>query len=304
MTLGTIGCHSTEAIEASLQGSGIVLEIGSFLCRVTSDTRKLSKPLSQLYAAYRCSFETLSEPVDFHLNLKRIGRFRDSEAELLWEGTSPFPRLPISQAHPLFEWGLNWAIATLSGSQIVVHSAVVERNGSALMLPGEPGSGKSTLCASLALSNWRLLSDELTIIDPHTLLAQPLPRPISLKDGSINIIRERHPGTLITRPITETRKGSIAYAKPADEAVHALGKPVPVKLIVFPKFSAGASFGVTPLNRAYTLARLLQNTFNVGLLGKEGFLRAAAVVSGAKGFEISYGNLDDVHRWLEEDHTT
>jgi predicted ATPase len=46
----------------------------------------------------------------------------------------------------------------------MLHAAVVEKNGKALILPALPGSGKSTLSAALAMNGWRFLSDEFTMI--------------------------------------------------------------------------------------------------------------------------------------------
>ena len=48
---------------------------------------------------------------------------------------------------------------------LIIHAAVVEKNGLAAILPAPPGSGKGTLTAGSVLSGWRLLSDELTLID-------------------------------------------------------------------------------------------------------------------------------------------
>ena len=70
---------------------------------------------------------------------------------------------------------------------LIIHAAVVERNGFALLLPAPPGSGKSTLCAGLIHHGWRLLSDELALIDPETATLQAIPRPVSLKLSLIHI---------------------------------------------------------------------------------------------------------------------
>lgn len=287
-------------IESSLREGGLCIGIGTFICRIFSDTGLLSEPLSQLYSAYPATLDT-EILVDFEINLRKKKSLSGKQVEFIWEGKSPFPSLPLSQTHPLFEWGLNWAIATLSGNDIVIHSAVVEKNGKALVLPGDPGSGKSTLCAALALSDWRLLSDELTIIDRHTLKVRPIPRPISLKDQSIRLIKSLHPENFLTEPVSETRKGDIAYAKPGDEAVTAVNEQVPIGLILFPQYQAASDLEVTPISRAFALAKLLENTFNVGLLGKEGFVDAARAIAETDCYEISYSSFDKLIPWLNSE---
>ena len=38
------------------------------------------------------------------------------EVEFDWEGMSPFPARVRAHTHPLFEWGLNWCVATANGA--------------------------------------------------------------------------------------------------------------------------------------------------------------------------------------------
>src|SRR3546814_969352 len=47
---------------------------------------------------------------------------------------------------------------------LIIHAAALEKSGRAAILPGAPGSGKSTLTAYLVHNGWRLLSDELALI--------------------------------------------------------------------------------------------------------------------------------------------
>jgi ABC-type cobalamin/Fe3+-siderophores transport system ATPase subunit len=75
----------------------------------------------------------------------------------------------------------------------------VERNGKALLLAGPSGAGKSTLCAALITRGWRLLSDEAAMIRPDDGLIQPYPRPICLKNASIDLIAEAVPDAHIRK---------------------------------------------------------------------------------------------------------
>jgi HprK-related kinase A len=182
---------------------------------------------------------------------------------------------------------------------IVIHSAVVERDGVALVLPGEPGAGKSTLCAALCLSGWRLLSDELTIISQKDYLVQPVPRPISLKNKSIELIGNRYPLAEITDPVVDTHKGTIAYVRPPSTSVAASTLRVPVGFVVFPKFTAGSSLGYEPMSRAMGLTQLMEHTFNVGLLGREGFESLARSIASAKCYAVEYPDLMSILEWID-----
>ena len=207
----------------------------------------------------------------------------------------------MAHAHPLLEWGLNWCIATASGAhQIVIHSAVVERHGVALVLPGDPGSGKSTLCAGLSLGGWRLLSDELTIVSQTSGDVQAVPRPISLKNSSIDIIQSNFPLVDMTEPVVATHKGSIAYARPPAVAVTSAHQTAPIGFVVFPKFRAGVELGYQPLSRASALTELMEHTFNLGLLGASGFEALAHSITKAHCYAVEYGDLASIRQWVDE----
>ncbi len=291
----------TEAkIERALRGPGLGLQIPPFRFLIRSNTGLLSRPLHLLYQDYVLETEP-SGFYDFRVNVLKgrenlVGK---QIVEFDWEGSSPFPPLPLPHAHPLFEWGLNWCIATASGAHTVIHSAVVERNGMALVLPGQPGSGKSTLCAALVLRGWRLLSDELTIVSQSSGCVQPVPRPISLKNQSIDVIQQNFPAAVMTDPVSDTHKGRIAYVRAPAESTCAALLAVPIGYVLLPKFQAGAQLVSEPLSRATALTELMEHTFNVGLMGASGFEALAHAISNAKCYAVEYGDLASIVQWVE-----
>ena len=80
----------------------------------------------------------------------------------------PFQPLPAYMALPALEWGINWCVANRANQYLMLHSAVVEKRGSAIVFPAWPGHGKTTLCAGLMLSGWRLLFRRIRAVEaPH-----------------------------------------------------------------------------------------------------------------------------------------
>lgn len=287
---------------AALQSQGIGFRVGTYWCRVRSQATELLEPIINLYREFDLHVglpKGIVADIDIQISRSKKTLWAEPEVEFRWKGYPPLPPLPLSQVHPLFEWGLNWSMATLLGAEIVIHAAILERGGKAITLPGEPGAGKSTLCAALALSGWRLLSDELTIIQIETGLAVPLPRPISLKDKAIEIIAQRYPEAQITVPVEETRKGSIAYVRPPSASVRDALNEVPIGSIVFPQYQKDAELSIESLTGGASLAKLMSGTFNVGLLGHGGFSRLASVVGTARSYTLQYSDLDAALDWIE-----
>jgi HprK-related kinase A len=149
------------------------------------------------------------------------------------------------------------------------------------------------------MSGWRLLSDELTIVSRVDGRVQAVPRPISLKNKSIDLIQARFPQAELTVPVVDTHKGAIAYARAPTASVLATGESAPIGWVVFPKYKAGTELGYEPLSRAATLTELLKNTFNVGLLGRTGFESLAQAMVGAQGYAVEYGDLETIMNWVE-----
>jgi hypothetical protein len=170
---------------------------------------------------------------------------------------------------------------------------VVEKNGLAAILPAPPGSGKSTLAAGLVLSGWRLLSDELTLIDRKTGLIQPLPRPVSLKNKSIDVIRQFAPDVHINRASHDTVKGTVAHMRPPRDSVRRQHETARPGWVIFPKWEAGAAATLTPRSQAQPFMFLAQNAFNYSHLGADGFRVGTTLIDQADCYDFHYSALDE-----------
>lgn len=188
---------------------------------------------------------------------------------------------------------MNWCISTQIHTYLIIHAAVVEKKGFAAVLPAPPGSGKSTLCASLVQEGWRLLSDELTLINLSTAKAVPVPRPIGLKNQSIEIIRQRYPQAVLGVLSSDTLKGSVCHLKPPAESVQRQFIECPIGWVVFPKYEAGAETELILKPKGQAFMEIANNAFNYSALGVDGFEILKKVVDRADCFSFKYSNLDE-----------
>jgi len=156
------------------------------------------------------------------------------------------------------------------------------------------------LCAALVHRGWRLLSDELALLDPATQAIVPLARPVSLKNASIDLIRRFAPEAVLGETVHDTLKGSVAHMKPPQDAVRRSLEPAAPRWIVMPRYEARAAAArLTPLARGQAFMQLADSAFNYHLHGRAGFELLADVVEGCECFELAYANLEEALAALE-----
>jgi HprK-related kinase A len=238
---------------------------------------------------------------DFHIHMARgkgLRRWIKPQANFHFDGIPSFQPLPQNHAYPMLEWGLNWCIASHSHQHLIIHAAAIERNGKVAIMPAPPGSGKSTLCAGLVSRGWRLLSDELTLVDMETGLIHAMSRPINLKNQSIEVIKRFQPDAVFTDPVFDTKKGTVALLRPPSESVLRVSEPARPAWIVFPKYVPGAPAVFSTYSKAHTCLGVARESFNYDIHGRNGFLALTRLVDGCNCFEFSYGDLEDaVHEF-------
>ena len=136
-----------------LFGPGLRVWIGPFVVQVRTNIPELIEILRHAYAAYPIADDEII--ADLHVEVRTplgIRRWIKSQAEFRLDEEAPFEPMPRKLAFPLLEWGINWGIAMRSHQYLMLHSAVVARGEHALIMPGLPGNGKTTLCSALVNS--------------------------------------------------------------------------------------------------------------------------------------------------------
>ena len=277
-------------LHRKLTGPGLRLRIGSLTAEIRSPFRRVELAIAIHYAAHEVA--TPKDFADFHVGVMPpvgVRRWLKPQAVFRFDGNPPFKPLAAAQAFPLLEWGLNWCVSAHCHQFLVVHAAVVERNGCAAIMPAPPGSGKSTLCAALVARGWRLLSDELALIDVDTGRVVPLPRPISLKNASIEVIGRFWPQAVMSAVVHDTLKGSVVHVRPPATSVRdALQTALP-GWVVLPRYRADHPLTLEPLAKAAAFMQLVDSAFNYSMHGRRGFDVLANLVDASDCRQFTYG---------------
>ncbi|MBK6469179.1 MAG: HprK-related kinase A [Betaproteobacteria bacterium] len=305
MTPVRLAEHSLRQVQDGLRDGRIAIQTGPLCIHVRSSLPDVAEALYRLYAQHPCYWDPPF--ADFHVEVRsppNLRRWLRPQAVFLIEGEPTFEPLPREQAPALFEWGFNWVVAAGCSQWLNIHAACLERNGKALVLPAPPGSGKSTLCAALAFRGWRLLSDELTLLDPETYEVHGLARPINLKNDSIALIKAFAPEVVWAPKAYDTVKGRVTHAAPPPDSVAHMRSTAQPRWIVFPRYVASSEPKLQEREKALTFAHLAQNAFNYTVHGERGFRAVGGLVAQCDCYEFEYSRLEDaieVFEWLAEE---
>ncbi len=172
-----------------------------------------------------------------------------------------------------------------------IHAASVERNGTALVLAGPSGQGKSTLSTHLCNAGWRFMSDDITPMSMSANVVFPylqLPR------------RRVYPGETINQNLLHT----LEREEVAIDAMRTERKAATIAAIVFITFRGGAPAELRPVSRGDCAMLLLKSTSNFFDLGADGVTRAAGVARHLPAFSLQYGSAQDAVAILNNSFAT
>ncbi len=284
---------ASATFEQLLLHDGLRIRTGSMVFSIRSQLLAVTHGIALHYAQH--TVESDGTFVDFHVSVERrrgLLRWFEKQVVFRFDGMAVLEPLPADQAFPMLEWGLNWCVAAHCQQFLIVKAAVLERGGRALILPGPAGAGKSTLSAALALGGqWRLLSDELALIDPATGLVVPLPRPVRLMNGVIETIRSLAPSSQVGASTNNAARDRVSYLRPPADAVLRSDERALPAWIVLPRYQAGATTELRPMARAHAFMALVDNAFNYSVHGRAGFKALAKVVGCCECHELVSGHI-------------
>ena len=121
-----------------------------------------------------------------------------------------------------------------------------------------------------------------------TLRLQPNPRPTSLKNQSIDVVKSFASTERFTPTVHDTLKGSVAHLRPLSRSVREFNKPAIPALIVYPKYERGIDSCLTELSKGDSFIRMADHSFNYSILGKVGFNALGKLHDRVNCYEFHY----------------
>ena len=179
---------------------------------------------------------------------------------------------------------------------LAIHAGAVGWEGRSILLPAPHDSGKTTITAALTASGFSYLTDEAALIDPSSLTLVPFPRALWLEPGSVVALDRLLSGH--TNGDVVARNGT-SHVAPAELRGGRIGRPAPIRHIVFPRYRRGAATILVPMSRAEAVVELGRNAFNLDRFGRRGVDILIAVVAGADVHRLAVGDLREAVHAIE-----
>ena len=285
---------TSSQLRENLANPGLSLSAGPFVFQIQTKVSQIADGLRVLYGDFPIASRV--DFADFHIRFEETRRWRRGfkpHVSVKVDGDSPANELPIEQSQAVLEGCLNWCIYTQAHQYLIIHAAAVERSGRAAILPAPPGAGKSTLCAALVNRGWRLLTDELTLIATGSRTIVPLARPVSLKNESINVIKNFAPKAVFGPVSPNTIKGTIAHMKPPPESVARVHEDCSAAWLIVPSYRFGAATSVSEITKGEAFMRVAESAVNYMMLGRIGFEVVSALIDDMVCCRFEYSDLNE-----------
>lgn len=294
--------RASRILDRALKRGDFRFRVGPFTARVEAAPAALRREILDLYAGYPLAGDDAL--VDFSVRVtptSLIRRwFRPKVVADTGFANTPFVPLPLDISILALEMGLNWLVATSADQFLVFHSGMVARDDRAIIMPGDSGRGKSTLTAGLAYNGWRMFSDEFALLRPETLELYPYPRPVSLKNQSIEVLGSRVPEDRFSRVFEGTPKGTIRYLRPPEESLKSSGRPATPLMLLFPEYNPAAPAQVEEVTKIEAFALIRSASVNCDRLGAAAFESMTALTDRCPVFRLTYGSLDQGMQMVED----
>lgn len=193
-------------------------------------------------------------------------------------------------------WDLNTQAIRSARHDVVVHAGAVSRDGRGLLMPAPADSGKSTLVTTLVRSGWAYLTDEAAAIDPMTGIVRPYPKAIHLDHGTWRLFPDLSPPAEHRARRFVRGRWCVAPAQ-LDADISA---PVPLALVVFPRYRSGVGLRMEQLSPAHGFTSLVANCFRSARHGRTGLQQLADRLAPARFWTLDFDAAESACRAIAE----
>jgi hypothetical protein len=273
------------------QGYFCTLRVLSFfIIKVISNSRLFLNEFQQLASSFQFTKEHNEFDVEYRVIVQRK---RDKNHILIRNGEVVYEtpdRTDLLLA--LQDWFLDDFIKS-TNNHYLLHSAVLVKNGKAIILPAGSRSGKSTLSVALVKNGFKYISDEVAAVDVDTLRVKGFPRAIAIRKKTLSLFPSLEPEIKhLCYQISNSKKAyEIHYGVPSKKNLASMNRSFPISAIVFPKYSPKGYTALGEIKPAVAVFNLMRCSFNQRRLKEKGFRVAVRLVRQRRCYTLQIKDL-------------
>ncbi len=178
------------------------------------------------------------------------------------------------------------------GRLALLHAGAVLRGDRCLVFPARGGSGKTTLVTGLMHAGHALLADDVLAVDAATLEVLPLPLPLSIKQGSWEVVGARYP-ELMENPVLAVGPKRLRLLPPALPVDGIWERGHRAACLINPVYRPGETAQLTPCSRWEMLQIMFDARSVICLPDPLRLRKLLRWVGGLPAYRLAYGNLDE-----------
>ena len=181
---------------------------------------------------------------------------------------------------------------------LAIHAGLVSKDNQSILIPGNSGSGKSSVTTWLVSQGFQYHTDELVSIDLQNRSLKAFTRPLNIKTPGVQAIkglmnfRKHQSAMLVSRNVTMI----------PHRLVNAKFSTVipPLSCLVFPKYIAESESELVPLTRAEAGLEMMRSNVIARNLPSHGFTQITQLVKDLPAYRINYQHFDDLKAFVNE----
>lgn len=141
---------------------------------------------------------------------------------------------------------------------MTVHASAITNGHKTILFSAAPGSGKSTIAALLQTKGYKIVSDDFVPVERSSFKAYPFPIAMSVKEGSMDLLKPHYPELENNPLITLNPEKKIKYL-PVDNQI--MKMIFPVKEFIFIKYDNTVDFSIEKIKPANAIKILFEEAW-------------------------------------------
>jgi len=214
----------------------------------------------------------------------------------LFDGGIALGATPPVEFTPLLKALFTERFLASSPDGFLAHAALLKRGGKAMLLSGEPGAGKTTLCVALGSAGWTLCADDIVRIDPSGR-ALGIPFAPAVKTGSWDLLAPYAPD-LASQPVQLRTDGQwVRYLPmPASD-----GAPAPIGAVLLLARTLDGPPRLEPIDALEALTTILDGAYATGhRIDAQTLVALTAALTHATCARLHYSNLERAVQYVSD----